>query len=212
MNTIVNVDFDNICYDMITGVSVDFDDVFYGLTTINLKYIKETYGVELKPHEVSSWTYYKDNGFQSILENVWNNPEKYLEGDLIYGALEFYRELQHMFGKNNVQIVTASFPNIIKDKSKYIQSIFDNDCKIINTHDKSLYTGNTILIDDNVDNILKHVEDNKVPGIIFGLDYGWNSNFKEDNNYIFRARSYDETFSRIKDIMERQDLVLRNDF
>ena len=180
---------------MIKGVSFDFDDVLYNLTKINLKYIKEQYGIELKPKQVTDWNYYKNSGFESILENVWNNPQKYLESELIDGAYEFYKEVENIYGKDNIQIITASFPNIINVKDQYIKDIFNNDCKIIHTHDKFLYTKDTILIDDSINNILKHVEVNKNPAILFSLDYGWNSDFKEDNEIIYRANSYNEALN-----------------
>src|SRR5574344_2957896 len=90
---------------MIKGISFDFDDVLYNLTKINLKYIEDKYGVKLKPNEVNSWTYYHDNGFGSIIENVWNNPQKYLESNLIEGAYEFYKEIEGIYGKDNIQII-----------------------------------------------------------------------------------------------------------
>lgn len=190
---------------MIKGVSFDFDDVLYNLTKVNLKYIEDKYGVKLKPNEVNSWTYYHDNGFGSIIENVWNNPQKYLESDLIEGAYEFYKEIEGVYGKDNIQIITASFPNIINVKDDYIKSIFNHDCNIIHTHDKYLYTKDTILIDDSVNNIVKHIEHNNNPAILFGLDYGWNSNFKEDNENLFRANSYEEALN-IVNLFNQKDL------
>ena len=40
---------------------------------------------------------------------------------------------------------------------------------------------------------------------MFGLDYGWNSNFKEDNENLFRANSYEEALN-IVNLFNQKDL------
>lgn len=191
----------------IVGISIDFDDVLYNLTKINIAFIKERYGVELDPLNIDRFSYYIDEGYNDIIKEVWNNPKRYLTSTLYDGAKEFYLKLVELVGINNIQIVTTSLPDIIDDKNKFIKDVLGIDCKVIHTKEKHLHTRNTILIDDSIANILSHIENNKTPGIIFNLGYGWNKSLQEDNILTFRANSYDETFDLINSIFNK-DLSL----
>lgn len=186
---------------LVDGVSLDFDDMLYNLCLLNTRYLKLKYGLNVNPLDIKKFSYYIDNGYETIIKDLWDNPEKYLESDLYEGALEFFNKIKKLVGRNNLQIVTSSFPNVIKEKDNFIKNILQLDCDVIHTKDKYLYTKNTILVDDCLDNIISHVEKNQNPGIIFNLGFGWNLDHQEDNNLIFRGNSYDETFDLIEYII-----------
>lgn len=183
------------------GVSLDFDDVLYNLTKINVDYVEKTYGVKLNPLEIDRFSYYIDEGYESIIENVWNNPEAYLKSELYDGAFEFYSKLKELLTIDKIQIVTTSLPDIIQNKNIFIKEKLNIDCNVIHSKNKFEFTKNTILVDDSINNIVKHVEINNDPAIIFNLGYGWNKSLKEDNQKIFRGNSYNETLYTIKNLL-----------
>lgn len=187
----------------ICGISLDFDDVMYNLTKINLEFIEREYGIKLDPLKINRFSYYIDEGYKKIIEGVWNNKDVYITSELYNEAKEFYIKLIEKYGRNNVQIVTTSLPNIIPNKNKMIKERFEIDCSIIHTNEKHLHTRNTILVDDSPKNIIQHIEKNIVPGIVFDLGYGWNKDLKEDNKLIFRGNSYNETFDIISNLFNR---------
>lgn len=187
----------------ICGISLDFDDVMYNLTKINLEFIEREYGIKLDPLKINRFSYYIDEGYKKIIEGVWNNKDVYITSELYNEAKEFYIKLIEKYGRNNVQIVTTSLPNIIPNKNKMIKERFEIDCSIIHTNEKHLHTRNTILVDDSPKNIIQHIEKNIVPGIVFDLGYGWNKDLKEDNKLIFRGNSYNETFDIISNFFNR---------
>lgn len=187
----------------ICGISLDFDDVMYNLTKINLEFIEREYGIKLDPLKINRFSYYIDEGYKKIIEGVWNNKDVYITSELYNEAKEFYIKLIEKYGRNNVQIVTTSLPNIIPNKNKMIKERFEIDCSIIHTNEKHLHTRNTILVDDSPKNIIQHIEKNIVPGIVFDLGYGWNKDLKEDNELIFRGNSYNETFDIISNLFNR---------
>lgn len=191
----------------IVGISFDFNNVLYNLTKINIEFIKERYGIELDPLNIDRFSYYIDEGYNDIICEVWNNPDRYLTSMLYQGAKEFFDKVVELVGINNVQIVTTSLPNIIDRKNDFIKNVLGLNCTVIHTKEKHLHTRNTILIDDSIANILSHIENNKVPGIIFNLGYGWNKSLQEDNELIFRANSYNETFELISNFFNK-DLSL----
>lgn len=187
----------------ICGISLDFDDVMYNLTKINLEFIDREYGIKLDPLKIDKFSYYIDEGYKKIIEGVWNNKDVYITSELYNEAKEFYIKLIEKYGRNNIQIVTTSLPNIILNKNKMIKERFEIDCSIIHTNEKYLHTRNTILVDDSPKNIIQHIEKNIVPGIVFNLGYGWNKDLKEDNKLIFRGNSYNETFDIISNLFNR---------
>lgn len=188
---------------MCNKICLDFDDVLYNLTKINIEYIQNKYNIKLDPLSIDRFSYYIDEGYESIIENVWNNKDYYITSDLYENAKDFYDELVKNYGIENIKIVTTSLPLIIENKDKMIRDRFNIDCEIIHTKEKHLYTQNSILVDDSPNNIIKHIENNNVPGIILDLGYGWNKSLKEDNNLIYRANSYSETLKIIDNLLKK---------
>lgn len=177
-------------------VSLDFDDVLYDLNKLNLEFIKNKYGVSLNKKDISSWDFFIDNGYNKIVDEIWNNSENYFKSNLIDGAKGFYNRLVKEYGIDNIQIITHSFDNTKKLKDDFIKKLGFH-CKVIHAKDKFIYTKDTVLIDDNPINIEKHIRINGDKGIVFDLDYGWNQDFKEDYLYSFRVKSYDQLFDTI---------------
>lgn len=183
-------------------ISLDWDDVLYNLTSLTIDYMKKRYNIEITTNEMNTFNFFESN-YSDIIEDLFNNPEEYSKSDLLKGANYFYYDLANLVHEDNIQIVTASMPNVIPFKEKYIWDILGWKCKIIHSNEKYKHTKGTILIDDAPKNILFHVDKNKNSGIIFDLDsnYGWNKNLKENNTTIFKATNYNETLEIVKKLI-----------
>lgn len=184
---------------IIEVANVDFDDVMYGLIEVNIKFIYREYGVLLSPIEVSHWNYLIDK-FPRIRE-VWGNWDEYKHGEVIEGGMEFMSKLNQLFGKNNVNILTASDPRIAEEKDKMIAKLFPGN-KVIHAYEaKHLYSAGSVTIDDNIGNVLGHVIHNNCPGIIFDNGYGWNQEKVEDEiSGLYRVNNFDSAYDLMKEI------------
>lgn len=153
-------------------ISLDFDDCLYNLMELNVKYIEEKYGVPNVHRTIKNYyeIYHK---YPDIGPDLWNHPENYIMGNMFNGAIDFYNTLVDLYGVDAIQIVTSSMENIIEPKEKMIRERFGIHCdikhSIFNKISKHELTGNTLLVDDHVDNVINHLEFNDSPGIIFNL-------------------------------------------
>ena len=184
-------------------ISLDWDDVLYNLSSLTIDYMKKRYNKEVTTNEMNTFNFFESNNYSDIIEDLFNNHKEYSKSSLLKGANYFYYSLADLVHENNIQIVTASMPNVIPFKEKYILDMLGWKYDIIHSNEKYKYTKGTILIDDAPKNILLHVDKNKNPGIIFDLDsnYGWNKNLKENNKTIFRATNYNETLDIVKKLI-----------
>lgn len=177
-------------------ISLDFDETIWDLHEATLHFIKNNYGVkELSQKDITYWEYLTDN-FPRIKE-CWGNFHLYSKGKPINGSIEFINSLKQIVNKDDIQIVTASFPNIVEEKTELIKSLFGID-NIVHTSNKSEFTKNSILIDDGLHNIISHRDVNDGVSIIFDLGYGWNQDKIEDNEKTFRANSYQNVLNIIR--------------
>lgn len=158
-------------------ISLDFDDCLYDLMSLNVRYVKDNYGV-INIHRKIKNYYHIYHTYPSIGDDLWNHPENYIQGKLLQGAKEFYIELVDYYGVDAIQIVTSSMENIVDVKNEMIREKFGITCdikhSIFNKISKHELTGNTVLVDDHIDNVINHVEFNDASGIIFNymdLDY-----------------------------------------
>lgn len=178
-------------------ISVDFDEVLYNLHDAHNAFLQKEHGVMLERRDITYWDYLKDN-FPNIKE-VWSTWEKYSQGCLKDGAILFMDILNAKYGVENIQIVTASHPNIIDKKNEFISMFFPKNKVIHSTHEKFHYTKGTFLIDDNADNIMQHEYHNKTRGIVFDHsdEYGWNKHHPS----LTRASSYKEVVQLLDEIV-----------
>ena len=185
-------------------LSFDWDAVFFNLGEIVHADIYKKHGIQLTDKDVVHWDFYRENYPESI--RIWQIWEKYKEGKLIAGATDFINKISALVNQEQIKIVTSTHPKLCHDsKSKFIKKLtgFDN---IIHSSDKYLYTKGTLLIDDNLDNIRKHVDNNINDfGLIFDLGYGWNQEpIENTHDRIFRARSYNEAYVFIENYLKEK--------
>lgn len=177
-------------------ISLDFDETIWNLHNATEVFLKETYGIQsLRKEDISYWEYLTDN-FPRIKE-CWGDFNHYSKGSPIEGSLEFLKELKKLVHVDDIQIVTATYPQIIEDKTSLIKEIFKLD-NIIHTSNKAEFSKDSILIDDGLHNIISHRDSNDGISIIFDLNYGWNQDIIEDNKKTFRAKSYKDVLDIIK--------------
>jgi hypothetical protein len=180
------------------SVSLDFDEKLWDLHSATAPFIKKIYGVEVNKEDISYWEYMTDR-FPRIKE-AWGSWEVYKNGKPIEGSIDFVEILKYIFGEDRIQIVTATFPQIAKEKDELIKSIYKID-KIIHTSTKYEFTKNSILMDDGLHNIIGHVANNDCPGIIFDRNYGWNQEkIEESTANVYRAKSYSSVISILNSI------------
>lgn len=201
MDLNMDFDLDDIISDIQTRkkiISIDFDDVLWDIQKGTSIFLKERYGYAPKKDEIPTWAFLVEE-FPDVI-TAWSDWKYYGQGGIIDGSVEFINNLKEMVGKNSIQIVTASFPEIIDKKNELILDIFNIEkVNIIHTRDKHLFTTGTTLIDDAMHNILKHVDHNNDLGILVDFGYGWNQEPIElDNGNIFRAKSYKDILNLIQ--------------
>lgn len=151
-------------------ISLDFDDCLYDLMALNIKYVEDNFGIPNIHNKITSY-YEIYNTYPSIGIDLWNNPDKYIQGKLVDNAYEFYSKLVKEYGVESIQIVTSSMENIIDVKNDMIKNRFGIDCdikhSIFNKVEKHTLTNGTLLIDDHIGNIVNHLTNNSGQGIIF---------------------------------------------
>lgn len=186
-------------------VSLDVDEVLLALNKGSAKFVKDVYGKTITTEEQINWSYIYDK-YPRIVE-FWSEWEKYSTIPMIQGARKFVNDLKQIVGEKGVQIVTSSPESIIKNKTPWLQELFGIE-KVFNVNSeigpKSMYTKNTILVDDGLHNIDDHVSTGST-GIIFNYNdsYGWN---KEERNHplIHRASNYDQVLKIVKSQVENR--------
>lgn len=173
-------------------VFIDFDNVVYDLEKKNCQVVKDIYGVDLTPLDIHNWDFYRTHYPEVV--NVWHNWDQYKDTSFFPGDVEFIEQLQ---AKYDIAIVTASADEIIEPKDRMIYHRY-GDIQIIHAKIKHLHTSEGILIDDAVHNILGHVQNNKMPGIIVDRGYGWNQDFEHE--LVTRATNFDAILKILKEI------------
>lgn len=170
-------------------ISLDFDNVLWDFEQINIRLAKELYGVNMTSAAVTHWNYYVDE-FPLIVP-AWSNWEEYKTAEFFKGDQDFVKELQK---KYEVQIITASTPEIAENKDKLIYERY-GDIKIVHTKDKALYSGDSILVDDALHNVKAHIQAHNQPAIIVDRGYGWNQGFSD--KLVRRAKCFDTILKEI---------------
>ncbi len=176
-------------------VSLDFDDVLYDLMSLNKKFIKDTYNIDIIDSDITSFSSIYEK-YPDILNGLWNDPNLYITGDLVNGAKDFYNKIVKLLGEDKIQIVTNSFPDIIDNKNHMIKHRFGINCDVIHCskdNPKHLHTKGTILVDDHHGNLIPHNDLNSGYSILFNhnkLKYA--KDIELDKNVI-----YAETFSEV---------------
>lgn len=177
-------------------IDLDFDNLVYDLESLNLKFVKDHYGVTLKSRDITHWNFYLTE-FPEV-EKIWGDFKLYSKAKFFENAKQFYEDL---YSIKKVRIITASYPQIEKEKDKMIFDFFQKEVEIIHARDKYLFTKKSVLIDDTSGHIEKHVINNNNYGILFDLNgqYGWNKDCMK-HDLIIRATSYDEVLTNTENI------------
>lgn len=124
------------------------------------------------------------------------------------GAVAFLRESEARYGTNNVTILTATSERLVESKNAHIEREFDVPVeRVIHSRDKSHFSHDGILVDDSPANVLGHIRDNQMPGILFNHngDFGWatltDKEAEEAGDLLTLCTSYDEVLEALDDLM-----------
>lgn len=171
-------------------ISLDFDNVLFDLESLNIKTVKEIYGVNMTAIDIDNWDFYQNN--YPLIMNIWGDWNLYSKGSFFDGDQDFVQTLKKQF---EVQIVTASYETIEKQKDEMIYNRY-GDIKIIHTRTgKAPYTKDSILVDDGLHNVTDHININRMPAILVDRQYGWNQNYI--HALATRASDYDSILRQI---------------
>lgn len=182
-------------------ITFDFDNALYDLETLNIRKVKEIYGVDMTAMDIHNWDFYPDN--YPLIQEIWGDWKQYSQGNFFDGDQELIKYLQKYF---EVQIVTASYESIEKEKDEFIFNRY-GDIKVIHTRTgKAPYSKNSILIDDGLHNITDHVLINQHPAILVDREYGWNQGYEHE--LVVRANSFESILSGINSFTN--NISLRN--
>ena len=149
--------------------------------------------------DIKDW-YWMENTFGHNVNFFWKTPLTY-SLDIVTkrrGAKTFLNTLKHMYGKDNVAIITHSWQGTEEEKDNQIKRFF-GDIKVIHEEDKASVTKDGILIDDRPSTVEKHCKRNDKLGIVFTNDdlYGWSTkehveNYEQVKNKMVFKRSYED--------------------
>lgn len=138
------------------------------------------------------------------------SPQAYIEHIVpIPGSLRFVRQVEAMFGKENVLIVTSSVPGTEEVKNQFIATHY-NICgeRVVHAKHKTPHSKDSFLVDDYPEHILGHVEENNSPGIVFNLGgvcpIGFLDNYDQSRieaaiDLITVAHTYDDILTLIEE-------------
>jgi len=168
-------------------ISVDFDGVLNNLTFKWIDYINNKHNTSYTVRDIKT---YND---KLILDNYEfiQNKKLYDNIQLLNGAQYFIKELEKI---DNVQIVTQTIKEHFNSKKNFLNKYFPN-IKVIYTGKNKDIVKNTILIDDCLENIERHVNKLKSAGII----YSYNNLYQYNKTNKFpRFKSYNEIINFLK--------------
>ncbi len=187
--------------DKLEEILIDLDNVIYDLESVNLQFIKDTYGVELTSRDITTWDFYLKD--YPEIKKVWGEFQRYSQGKFFEGANDLLKDLQSIAP---VKIITASYDSIIEEKEIFLQeNLYLDNIDIIHAKQKYLFTKKAVLIDDAPGNIFDHTQINNKPGLLFDLNgnYGWGKDIPL-HRLIKRVRNYDEVLNEVEHLFRNR--------
>lgn len=186
----------------------DYDGTLNTLDFAWINWINKTYNTNFTLKDVKHWDWIEEN-FGSSGNDFWKNSIIY-DLDIVKPfdkAIFFIKQLQKIYGKDNISIITHSYPGTEKAKDSQIAAWFE-DINIIHAEDKSSITNNGILIDDRPCSVAKHCKLNNQYGIVFTNNdqYGWAvvdpvlDDWEQIKDKIYFLKSYDDILYFLKGI------------
>ena len=164
-------------------ISVDLDSTIFDLLTLWIEFSNIKFNTNYIIEDVL--TYNQDflmNSMEFIDTNLYDDAVP------IPNAVLFIDTLKQHY---NVQIVTHTFEGHRESKLNFIKKYF-GDIKVICTDSCKLEsTKDTILIDDKLEHITKHIDINKGIGIVYTMDDRLQYN-KTDRKDVVRLGSYSD--------------------
>ena len=179
-------------------VIVDFDNVLNNLTEGVIELYNSTSEKKVQISDLSSYNFYDclDQESADKIVKLFKNKSLWDSLIPIEGAREGLQKL--IDDGHKVYIATATAPENFQWKINWLKKWFPffNTDNVIRIMDKSLLKCD-ILIEDNLDQIIKHKLCNRVV-----LDYPWNKNVDDFIYDIHRCTNWSEILDEINKIKE----------
>lgn len=165
-------------------IYVDYDTTLVNLIDVWLEWVKEHFHVSFRTMDINRWYFLRDTigkkahwfyqhfGYLSDKEKESIQPFK--------GAVEFIKNLQDVFGAENVCILSSTGGDVDREsKISHIKCHFpmlgEEQCKLVPHGPKHPYTKDSVLVDDYSLHVLEHVHYNDSLGFLFNYQnrFGW---------------------------------------
>ncbi len=165
-------------------IFLDYDDLLVGLTEPWFAHLRKVHGLALDRATVPYYAFITDT-FGAWTIDYLRDPAVYDAVSPLPGAKAFLSAIRDRFGEKNVHIVSASCDTVEKRKERHAALHFGIDpAQFIHTVEKHRRTSDGILVDDNPGQIVRHIEVNRRPGIVYtgAGAYGWANpeNYRND--------------------------------
>lgn len=185
-------------------VYLDYDCVLVDFYKAWCKWINEQLilkGSTLFPARVEDITFweYLPTRYGDWVNEFWRSPGAYDNHVLPFpGAYEFVDELKK---ENEVTVVTYSHAEMQDEKERHIIKHFD--LPVIHAQYKHLHTKDGVLVDDYRVNIIDHVANNQMPGVLFSYMnfHKWVDDLKHP--LIWNMTTYEQVLHYIWKLNER---------
>ena len=178
----------------------DYDSTLNTLAQAWTDWANRLYHTNITTKDILHWNWMGER-FGGSVNDFWKNADIY-KNDVVTvlpGSIPFIKTLQSLFGKENVFIVTHSWPGTEVEKDKQIRRKF-GFINIIHEADKFRVTNDGILIDDRACTVGYHCQINKMRGIVFNNNnnYGWSvKEFIEDFETVQTLVSFKTSYEDI---------------
>lgn len=169
-------------------VYLDMDNTLVDLADGWVKWLKKKNIANITSKDILNWDWISEN-FGNKSNDYWKTPGIY-ERDIlpIPGSITFVAALQKIYGKDDVVIISNSARNMIAEKTDYAVKHFKVDSgNILHVEHKSQYTFDGVLIDDAPHNIINHIKQNQVPGLLFNYRNRWGWAKLEEPNVLIKT-------------------------
>lgn len=195
-------------------ISFDVDSVLLKTEEKIIKKIKELYNIEISLKDITYWNYYKDN-FPLVM-SFFEDKDFYNDIEIIDNMDIILKKIIKKYDYKNIQFVTSSTNISAKSKENvmfkhfnHIQNfskiniihvgLYDENDNSNNHYEKYHYTNNTILIDDAIHNIDKHIINNQKEALLIDYGYGWNQNY--NHNLCYRINNTNDIIKTLNKLI-----------
>lgn len=182
-------------------ICVDFDSTLNDLNVAWQSWILEHYGEKVTNEDVVHFDWLQEK-FGPNSQLFYRTPGHYRElVKPIPGSVDFVEFCRSLVGDENFRVVTSSPEHMEEEKTEFLVHHYGlKPEQVVHAHDKREACAGAVLVDDYPLNVARHVEDIKLPALLFDLGgtYGWSKtaaydfwDVKKHEQLTYRVYDYD---------------------